>query len=78
MTRLILCAAVLWLTGCAGANPCETRTDYQNVRETPPIRIPDALEDLPEEARLEIPVASTPPDVDTSCLEKPPRFSTGE
>ncbi|MEM7610569.1 MAG: hypothetical protein AAF270_02750 [Pseudomonadota bacterium] len=71
---LALAAATL-ISGCAAPSACETRTDYQKVSATNSIMIPDELDPLPGETKLEIPVASTPPDVDTSCLEKPPRFS---
>ncbi|MEL7310441.1 MAG: hypothetical protein AAFN07_02910 [Pseudomonadota bacterium] len=78
MRTIVLAALTALATGCAGVTECENRTDYQGVEQTPPIRIPDALEDLPSESRLEIPTAATPPDVSGECLEKPPRYETGE
>ncbi|MEL6300931.1 MAG: hypothetical protein AAFV47_07025 [Pseudomonadota bacterium] len=78
MRVLVLCLVVASVSACAGPGRCENRTDYQGVQETPPIRIPDAEDGLPTESRLEIPVASTPPDVSSECLEKPPRFATDE
>ncbi len=36
--------------------------------------VPGDLDALSDEQTLVIPTASTPPDVDASCLEKPPRF----
>ena len=73
--QLITCAAALaLLAGCGTPNPCETRTDYQSARESLPIKVPPGLDKLPDEQKVEIPTASTPPDVDTRCLEKPPRF----
>ncbi|MEL7024544.1 MAG: hypothetical protein AAGL69_12425 [Pseudomonadota bacterium] len=78
MKKLVIVVLAASAAGCAGVTECETRTDYQGVEQTPPIRIPDAMEDLPSEVRLEIPTAATPPDVSGECLEKPPRYATGE
>ncbi|MEO0615753.1 MAG: hypothetical protein AAFY69_06420 [Pseudomonadota bacterium] len=62
------------LGGCGTANPCESRVDYQRAAEARPLEVPEGYDSLPPEAKLDIPTASTPPDVDQSCLEKPPRF----
>ena len=74
MRTTIAALIVACLAGCGTANPCEQRSDYKNVKETRSIIIPDSLDALSDEEKLVIPTASTPPDVDTSCLEKPPRF----
>ena len=77
MRRLLLlscAAAAAALAGCGTANPCETRVDYQNAAQTRPIAVPEGYDQLPPEARVDIPPSSTPPDVDQRCLEKPPRF----
>lgn len=74
--RLICCAAIAAiLVGCGIANPCDTRVDYKNAAETGLIRVPEGFDGLPPEVRVDIPTASTPPDVDQRCLESPPRYS---
>ncbi|MEN7344099.1 MAG: hypothetical protein AAAFM81_14195 [Pseudomonadota bacterium] len=66
--------STLWLSGCGAPNLCENRLDYRAVKETAKIKVPAELDPLPDVTQLEIPPSSTPPDVDTSCLEQPPRF----
>ncbi|MEO1321239.1 MAG: hypothetical protein AAFV30_11865 [Pseudomonadota bacterium] len=74
-----LALAGMVLGGCGTANPCETRVDYQRALEAQPIEVPEGYDALPPEARLDIPAASTPPDVDQTCLERPPLyFEEGE
>lgn len=72
---LAVIAIVGLLAGCGTSGKCETRDDYQNVRQIGQIEVPENLDALPDTERLQIPVSSTPPDVDKRCLEKPPRFS---
>ncbi len=77
MQRILLlsfAAAGALLAGCGTPNPCEDRLDYQQAQETRPITVPEGYDALPPESKLEIPTASTPPDVDTKCLERPPRY----
>lgn len=77
MRRLLLlscAAAAAALAGCGTANPCETRVDYKSAAATRPIQVPEGFDGLPPDARVDIPVSSTPPDVDQRCLERPPRF----
>lgn len=73
--RLAVPSMALLLSGCfGGVGLCEKRTDYKAIKATPPIRVPAELDPLPDVSQLEIPPSSTPPDVDQSCLEKPPRY----
>ena len=73
--RLIPCVlAALLAGGCAAGSQCEDRMDYKQARATRPIQVPDDRSNLSEDRRLDIPTASTPPDVDQRCLEKPPRY----
>lgn len=75
MIRTTIAALMLaCLAGCGTVDPCEQRSDYKNVNETRSIVVPETLDRLQDDEKLVIPAASTPPDVDTSCLEKPPRF----
>ncbi|MEO0574193.1 MAG: hypothetical protein AAF004_01930 [Pseudomonadota bacterium] len=75
-TRLIFTGvAFALLAGCGTQGGCETRDDYQNVEQIGQIEVPENLDGLPQTERLQIPVSSTPPDVEARCLEKPPRFS---
>lgn len=78
MRTIIVALIAACLAGCGTANPCEQRNDYKKVSETRPIMVPDSLDALSDEEKLVIPTASTPPDADTSCLEKPPRFFAEE
>ena len=73
LTSIAMLGTVL-LSGCGTLSLCENRTDYKAVKQTPKIKVPAELDPLPDITQLEIPPSSTPPDVDTSCLESPPRF----
>ena len=68
------------LSGCGFGVPnmCEQRTDYKAVRQTAKIKVPAELDPIPDITQLEIPVSSTPPDEDQTCLEKPPRYFSEE
>ncbi|MFK8051783.1 MAG: hypothetical protein AB8F65_02325 [Woeseiaceae bacterium] len=74
ITILTFLGTTIALAGCGAPNMCEQRTDYQQVRESGKIRVPAELDPLPDVTQLEIPVSSTPPDVDKTCLERPPSF----
>ncbi|MEL6868630.1 MAG: hypothetical protein AAFO81_02425 [Pseudomonadota bacterium] len=71
---IVVSAAAVMTSGCMTPAACEERSDYVNVRQIAPIAVPDSLDPLPEDERLQIPVSSTPPDVGRRCLEKPPRY----
>lgn len=75
LRTIMICAVVSFLAACGGGlNMCEQRTDYKAVKASGKIIVPAELDPLPDINQLEIPSSSTPPDVDTSCLERPPKF----
>ena len=80
MRKTIACLVTvsMGLGGCISGAPCENRTDYKGVPQSNMIRIPEEMGELPPEERLDIPVAATPPDAPTECLERPPRFQAEE
>ncbi|MDP6437103.1 MAG: hypothetical protein QF790_02570 [Gammaproteobacteria bacterium] len=79
MICLLALAAVAQGCGVFGgdAGKCHERSEYQDATPGPRLRVPDDLESLPHEARLEIPYGeinteSTPFDV--PCLVEPPSY----
>ena len=74
MRLIAILITALTLSACGTPGACEQRTDYQTAKVTRKVVPPEGKDSLDETAEIKVPTASTPPDVDQSCLEKPPRF----
>ncbi len=80
--RITVFAGLCLLYGCGmfknDLEKCHENSEYQDARPAPRVRVPDDLDPLPLEARLEVPFGeanteATPPD--QPCLIEPPSYS---
>lgn len=83
MSRIALagCATLLLMTACSGPKnkleKCHKAQEYQAAEVGPRVRIPDDLEPLKAENRLEIPFGETrtqPTPKGDPCLIEPPEY----
>ena len=79
--KIYLFLLVTVVQGCGmfggGLEKCHERSEYQDAKPGPLLRVPADLESLSPEARLEIPYGeanteATPPD--QPCLIEPPAY----
>lgn len=67
-------------TGCFGKREmkkCHKAQEYQQAEPGPRVRVPEGMQELPEEERLRFPYGetrTTPIPKGQPCLEEPPTF----
>ena len=78
LVTLLLAAGLT--TGCFGKREmkkCHKPQEFQQARPGPRVRVPEGMQDLPEEERLRFPYGetrTTPIPKGQPCLEEPPTF----
>ena len=80
-SRFVLVLLVAGLTtGCFGKREmkkCHKEQEYQQAKPGPRVRVPDDMQQLPEDERLRYPYGetrTTPIPKSQPCLEEPPTF----
>jgi uncharacterized lipoprotein len=80
--RLMVLTALLVLQGCgvfkSDLDKCHELREYQAAEPGPRLRVPDGLEPLNAEARLEMPYGAVNVDAtpdDQPCLIEPPSYN---
>jgi uncharacterized lipoprotein len=80
--RILLLAGIILLQGCgvfkSDLDKCHEQREYQAALPAPRVRVPDNLEPLNPEARLEMPYGKTNTEAtpkDQPCLIEPPSYN---